>query len=287
MANSIVPIRDVTASEREAYARDGAVILKGVLDHDWIARMREAVADMLATPSAAAVEYAGKESGGRYLGDFLMWTRHRDFRDFACASPLPVLAQQILQGARVRLFYDQLLVKEPNTKEETPWHQDLPYWPLRGNDVLSLWVPFDPVTAESGAMRYVKGSHRAGVLYTPTPFSASSGFSAVLGGADLPAFPAPETFLPEAEILVCAMEPGDVIAHHPLVFHWSPGNLDPHQRRRALALRYIGEDAFFDERAANFLDHPRLKPLLPEPLAYRTGDRPNDPNFPLVWPRSP
>ncbi|KAF0171316.1 MAG: phytanoyl-CoA dioxygenase [Alphaproteobacteria bacterium] len=285
MPDSTAPSRNFT-SERAAYARDGAVILKGVLDLDWVERMRAAVAEILDHPGAAAVEYAPSGSRGRYLGDFLMWTHQGDFRDFALASPLPAIAQQILQSDVVRFFYDQLLVKEPNTLEETPWHQDLPYWPLRGEDILSLWVPFDPVSANSGAMRYVKGSHRSGALYAPTPFSSSSGFSAVLAARDLPRFPAPESFLPEADILVCEMEPGDVIAHHPLVFHWSPGNLDPRQRRRALALRYLGDDARFDEDAANFLDHPRLKPLLPEPLQFRTGDRPTGCNFPVAWPRA-
>ncbi|MBL8542656.1 MAG: phytanoyl-CoA dioxygenase family protein [Hyphomonadaceae bacterium] len=258
--------------------------MRGLIQQDWLARMGDAVEMALATPGAAAVEYA--EDTGRFLGDFLVWMRDPDFADFACNSPLPEIAHALLQRESVRLFYDQLLVKEPNTKEETPWHQDLPYWPLRGDDILSLWVPFDSVTAESGAMRYVKGSHKAGILYAPTPFGKSSGFAQILDAAKLPPFPESASFLSGADILTCEMEPGDVIAHHPLVFHWSPGNLDLHRRRRALALRYVGDDAVFDESAANFLAHPKLAALLREPLAFRTGDKPRGANFPLVWPRS-
>jgi ectoine hydroxylase-related dioxygenase (phytanoyl-CoA dioxygenase family) len=277
------PLRALTDEERNTYARDGAVVLKRVLSPDLVESMRAAVERVLASPGAGAVEYA--EAGGRFLGDFLIWMRDQDFADFACRSPLPAIAHELLGGACVRLFYDQLLVKEPGTKEETPWHQDLPYWPVRGNDILSLWVPFDSVSAESGAMRYVKGSHKPGVLYAPTPFGKSSGFGRLLTAADLPPFPDTNSFLANAELLICEMEPGDVIAHHPLVFHWSPGNLDKSRRRRALALRYLGDDAIFDERAANFLAHPNLAPLLREPLEFKTGDRPGGANFPIVWPR--
>jgi ectoine hydroxylase-related dioxygenase (phytanoyl-CoA dioxygenase family) len=141
------------------------------------------------------------------------------------------------------------------------------------------------VTAESGAMRYVKGSHKPGIIYAPTPFGKSSGFAQILNATGLPPFPPSETFLPNADILTCQMAPGDVIAHHPLVFHWSPGNLDPKRRRRALALRYVGDDAVFDEGAANFLAHPKLAALLREPLVFSTGDKPKGANFPLVWPK--
>jgi ectoine hydroxylase-related dioxygenase (phytanoyl-CoA dioxygenase family) len=106
-----------------------------------------------------------------------------------------------------------------------------------------------------------------------------------LDAAKLPPFPDAASFLPDADILTCEMEPGDVIAHHPLVFHWSPGNLDLYRRRRALALRYVGDDAVFDEGAANFLAHPKLAALLREPLVFNTGDKPKGANFPLVWPR--
>lgn len=285
MTTPTMPLRAVSGDERRAYRDDGAVVLKGLIPPEWIDRMRAAVDRALNSPGAAAVEYAETGGGGRFLGDFLVWMRDPDFHDFACDSPLPKIAHDLLQSENVRLFYDQLLVKEPNTKEETPWHQDLPYWPLRGDDILSLWVPFDSVTAESGAMRYVKGSHKLGILYAPTPFGKSSGFAQILDAAKLPPFPATDSFLPNADILTCEMAPGDVIAHHPLVFHWSPGNLDPDRRRRALALRYVGDDAAFDENAANFLAHPKLAALLREPLIFSTGDKPKGANFPLVWPR--
>ena len=30
----------------------------------------------------------------------------------------------------LHVFYDQLRIKEPGTVKRTPWHHDMPYWPL-------------------------------------------------------------------------------------------------------------------------------------------------------------
>ena len=38
-----------------------------------------------------------------------------------------------------------VLVKEPGTKEKTPWHHDQPYSPIDGADIISFWIPLDPV----------------------------------------------------------------------------------------------------------------------------------------------
>jgi len=57
--------------------------------------------------------------------------------------------------------------------EETPLHHDLPYWPVRGEQIISIWVLFDLATPESGAVTYVRGSHRWGKMYSPAAFGAS------------------------------------------------------------------------------------------------------------------
>lgn len=277
------PQRDVTAREIEDYQRDGAVVLRDILQPAWLERMRDAVDRGLTRPGKISEEYA--KDGGRYLGDMFMWLRDADFRALALESPLPEIARQVMASASVTFFYDQLLVKEPMTPTQTPWHQDLPYWPLRGEQILSLWIGCDPVPAEAGAMRYVKGSHRAGVMYAPRAFDAASGFDDVYAKSGLPPFPDMDAMLKDAELLVCEVEPGDIIVHHPLTFHWSPGNLSRHLRRRALALRYVGDDARFDARAGTFMEDPRLVGLLPEPVACRDGDRLDSANFPRIWPR--
>lgn len=285
MMLSSAPLRPISAAEKAAYTTDGAVILRGVLPFDWIERMRVAVDRILAAPGAASVEYTPQGKSGRYLGDFFVWMRDPDFRAFMAESPLPALAAQMMGASYVNFFYDQLLVKEPQTAEETPWHQDLPYWPLRGADILSFWVSFDAITQQAGTMAYVKGSHRAGTMYAPKAFGSNTGYAQLFAKMGLPPLPDMAEYLKGREVLTWDVEPGDVIVHHPLTLHYSPGNATKTVRRRALALRYLGDDAVYDARPGTFVENPKIQAILPEPIAYRDGDRLGGANFPAVWPR--
>jgi len=190
-----------------------------------------------------------------------------------------------MQAEEIRLFYDQLLVKEPRTEEHTPLHQDLPYWPLRGNQIISIWVGFDPVTEQAGAVQYLKGSHQWGKFYAPATFGANSNFADVYRKAGLEEMPDPEGLIRNSELLHWDLAPGDVVLHHPLTLHYSPGNLTSSARRRGLALRYVGEDVTFDDRPGTFIKNPNLAKTLP-PVDLAEGDRLRGELFPLVWQRA-
>jgi ectoine hydroxylase-related dioxygenase (phytanoyl-CoA dioxygenase family) len=276
--------RDITAQEIADYQRDGAAVLRGVLPFEWIEVMREAVEDILQNPGGASVEYTAKEKKGRYYGDFFVWRRNPVFEAFMKDSPMPEIAAQVMKSAVLNFFYDQLLVKEPNTAEPTPWHQDLSYWPVKGKQVMSIWAPFDSATEESGVVVYVKGSHKWGKLYSPHVFGKDTGFADIYAKAGLEPLPDIEAERDKHEILCWEMEAGDVLIHHPLTLHYASGNKSPVNRRRGLALRYLGDDAVFDNRPGTFMDNKKMLDTLP-PLNLEHGKAFFGDVFPQVWPR--
>ena len=107
-------------------------------------------------------------------------------------------------------FYDQLFVKEPGTPQPTRWHNDQPYWPVRGWPVMSFWLPLDPVTRESGALAFVAGSHRWDRWFQPQPFA--EGGAAYEQGEGYE--PMPDIDAGGYRILSWDMEPGDALAFH-------------------------------------------------------------------------
>lgn len=276
--------RDITTQEIEAYRKDGAAVLRGVVDQGWIDLMRGAIDRILDNPGSAAIEYTPEGDKGRYYGDFFLWMRDPDFRAFMMDSPMPELAAQVMGSKSIQFFYDQLLVKEPGTKEPTPWHQDLSYWPVRGNDILSIWTPFDPAAEDSGIVVYIAGSHKWGKMYAPATFAKGSGFEDVYAKMGLEPLPDIEAERDKHDILIWELEPGDVIIHHPLTMHYASGNHSLTGRRRGLALRYLGDDAVFDARPGTFIDNPKVKALLPD-FDFKDGEKLISNAFPPVWPR--
>ncbi|MCY4369466.1 MAG: phytanoyl-CoA dioxygenase family protein [bacterium] len=51
-------------------------------------------------------------------------------------------------------------IKEPRTKTYVSWHQDLNYWGLDTDDLITVWLALSPATVESGCMSVLPGSHR-------------------------------------------------------------------------------------------------------------------------------
>src|SRR5690348_2352864 len=218
MMSAALGVRDSIDEAAEGLARDGAAVVRGVVPADWIERMRAAVDAELAGASPTAAEYG--KAAGRFYGDFFLWRREPAFRAFALASPMPQLAARLMRSRTATLLYDQLFVKEPGSVERTPWHQDLPYWPVSGEQIVSIWVPFDAAGPENGAVTYVRGSHRWGRVFRPEAFDARNAGAF----AASPYEPMPAIEADRHELISWRLAPGDVIAHLGLTIHGADGN---------------------------------------------------------------
>jgi ectoine hydroxylase-related dioxygenase (phytanoyl-CoA dioxygenase family) len=220
------------------YQRDGAVVLRRVLKPEQVELLRRGIEHNLANLSPLAQVASQGDDPGKFVEDFCTWQSNPAYEEIMRHSALPMAAKALMQSDRVRIYHDHLLVKEPDTRQATPWHQDQPYYNVGGRQNVSFWIPVDPVSAES-TLRFVAGSH-AGTWYMPRTFRDNQakwfadGTLAELPGIDA----APEQF----KQLAWALQPGDAVAFHMLTLHAS-GGVSPLQRRRVFSVRYLGDDA--------------------------------------------
>ena len=273
------PLQQISDEEVDAYRRDGAVCLRGVFDGEWIERMTAAVVRTMANPGTRVREATKPGRPGRFHSNTFMWRWDPDFRALALESPMTGVAAKLLRADRIAFFYDQLFVKEPGTAEITHWHQDLPYWPVTGEDIVSIWLALTPVTAATSGVQYVAGSHKWGKFFRAvTPDEDPRFTNAALE-------PCPD-FFDEAirskhRFLSWDMQAGDVLCHHPLTVHGAGGNASAQQRRIGVSLRYTGEDAHWDPRQFVMRVEGEPEKIL------KPGDRPIlDGVFPVVWERN-
>lgn len=162
--------------------------------------------------------------------------------------PMGEAAARLMGAHQVCFFYDQMFVKEPGSVATTPWHQDLPYWPLQGDQICGLLCPLDPEDVDRGAVEYIRGSHRSGRWYRPRHLGGEAGYE----GAHDDTMPDIDATVDPGHRLPWMMQPGDAIAFHGLVIHGAGGNRSAKRLRRAGSLRRMGDDAVFDDRPGTY-----------------------------------
>jgi ectoine hydroxylase-related dioxygenase (phytanoyl-CoA dioxygenase family) len=253
------------------FRADGAVCVRGAFDADQVALAERAIEAVLADLSPTA-KRASADDDGAFVEDFCRWGDVAAIEELARTSPAAAIAAELTGASTVRLFHDHVLVKEAGTRQRTPWHQDLPYYNVDGRQLVSMWMPVDPVPRES-SLELVAGSH-LGPWFMPRTFLDDQARWFPEGTLDE---------LPEIDethrILSWDLEPGDAVFFHMLSLHAAPGFPGP-GRRRVLSLRFLGDDAVHAPRTwATSPPFPGLADELP------AGGPMDHPLFPVLWSR--
>mgnify|MGYP001021119503 CR=1 FL=1 len=262
-------VRDADVTD---FARDGAVIIRQLFTPDEVALLRAGIDANLAAPSARAKVASRADDPGRFFEDFCNWQDIAQFQRFIAESPAAWAAQRLMRSPSVRLYHDHVLVKEPGTRQRTPWHQDQPYYNIDGRQNISMWIPVDPVPRAS-TLEFVAGSHLGPWLMPRTFMDNQAKWFPEGSLQDLPDIEADRAAHP---ILGWAMEPGDVACFQMLTLHGAGGFEGP-GRRRVFSVRFLGEDTRHAPRA--WKTSPEFPGLVDELPAGAPMDHPL---FPLL-----
>lgn len=296
-------MREIEHSEIEAFHRDGAVLLKGVLSDEWLAKLDH------------CMDLAQQRADGRTAGmEDLLRIDHFPadsvpaLRDFIEQSPIAECVGRVLNSP-VRFYMDQLFYKPAGEVIHTPWHQDTCYYNVDGNDLIRAWVSPHAVPEDRG-IEVVRGSHRWNVTYRPfvgrdpatDPVGAAEAEAKfqkqepIIGAEahdqlsyeqafmddSLPPLPDIESQRDSFDILGWNYEPGDLLLFHGHIVHSARGGVHASAPRRALATMWAGEDVHYLHRRGQVIPDPRalydFNPKNGDSLARFPGV------FPVVWP---
>jgi phytanoyl-CoA hydroxylase len=143
-------IGDEVVSE---YRQNGFVRIPGILSPEEVERFRDAATAYMDKHRSESLE-----KGGVFAQLVNVWQHDQIGRELTLHPGVARVAEQ-LAGVPVRVWHDQLLVKEPHNNAATEFHQDRPYWP-HANDrhSLSAWIALVDVPPERGCMTFLPGS---------------------------------------------------------------------------------------------------------------------------------
>ena len=227
----------------DRFRDDGVVHLRGVLDEQWVMALCAAHRRHIA---------AG--------GQMWRWREFPEYLDAARQSPIPDIVRALWGSDDVWFMYDQVFQKVKSAyAARTPWHQDLSYLCIEGNDLAVVWITFDEIPAVE-SLEFVRGSHR-GPLYNGFSYDvnelAKDETAPLFKGDALPRLPAIEQDRSAWDIVSFDITPGDVVVFHPGLLHGGAPVTESAQRR-TLSLRFFGADAIYSQRPA------RVGPPIPE-----------------------
>ena len=269
---------DVSVTRAHDFHEHGAVCIRGAFSTDEVALAGEAIEANLADLSPLA-KRASADDDAPFVEDFCNWTRLPAMERFVRRSGAAAIAGELMGARTVRLYHDHVLVKEPGTRQRTPWHQDLPYYNVDGHQNVSMWMPVDPVARES-SLQLVAGTHR-GPWCMPRSFLDGQAKWFPEGAlANLPDIDGDNEREPGRwTILSWDLEPGDAVFFNMLTLHGAAGVHGPN-RRRVLSVRFLGDDMVHAPR--RWTTSPPFPGLADELPAGALMDHPL---FPVLWER--
>ncbi|MET0626004.1 MAG: phytanoyl-CoA dioxygenase family protein [Pyrinomonadaceae bacterium] len=185
------------------------------------------------------------------------WRIAKGFHDLLWNPRFTVPASQLLGGASVRFWHDQLFCKPARHGSVVAWHQDYSYWtrttPLAH---LTCWTGLDDSTRENGCVNYVPGSQRWADLPVTGLAGDMDAIRSVLTDEQKRLF----------QPVAIELKAGEASFHHPRMIHGSYANSTDSPRRAAVV------NVFRDGVRSNS-DAPPLEgvPVIPkgEPMGGR------------------
>ncbi len=232
------PPKVLSQAQREAYFRDGYLLLERFVDEDWLDRLWQ-VTDNFVEESrslTASDETYDLEDGHRADAPRLRRLTHpvelhEVYRSFTFQGPLVDLAEDLV-GPDVKFHHSKLNFKWSGGGEEVKWHQDIQFWPHTNYSPLTIGVYMSDVDDEMGPMGVIPGSHE-GELFDL--YAEDGSWAGAIGDADLPRVP--------LDRVVWLRGPrGSVTVHNCRMVHGSMPNNSP--RARPLLLQtYASADA--------------------------------------------
>jgi ectoine hydroxylase len=219
----------LTEEQRDAYERDGFVILPNLVSPEEVGRIKRDLARACALRDSRVVREKGSDAVRMIYGmnETDGPTGSQTVADLSCSTRLLQSAKDLL-GEDVYLFHTKCNLKEAITGEIWQWHQDFGVWHhdgLERPDMVTVLLMLDQASEMGGCMYFVPGSHKEGDIAGTKDGETTSVALVALGKREMT-----ELIGKHGEPVPVTGGPGTVALFHPWLVHGSGHNMSIHAR---------------------------------------------------------
>ena len=247
----------LTETQKNSYFRNGYLVIKNLISEEEIEQLKRQseligdnkvdhvpISSTQVEPDAKIKSSADKNLTLRKLYDIAVYDQI--FWKHVVNDKIVDVVAQLLETNDIKLYGDQLFMKNPEVGSEIYWHQDSASWKdIFPKDLITAWTALDNSNLENGCLKFIPGSHRFGTLGLDSDSREQK----------------MEKFLPllnfkQWAIRDIELDSGSVSFHHSLLVHGSGKNLSL-KRRRGYAAHYMRALSWKDDRVTD-------APLMPK-----------------------
>ena len=202
----------------EQYHREGYFFPIRILDDEGVAANRRRLEEF---ESRQGKPVEGAQRSKSHL--LFKWV------DDLMRNPKLLDAVEDLIGGDILCWNTIFWIKESGSQSYVSWHQDLRYWGLDTNDLVSVWLALSPATLESGCMHVLPGSHKGDLLPHNDEYQQDN---LLTRGQEI------AVKVDETKTVAMPLEPGEISLHNVRLAHASGPNRST-DRRIGISLHYM------------------------------------------------
>jgi ectoine hydroxylase len=162
--------RVLTQAQRECYFETGYLLLPNTVPADWVARLRDAVAELVDRSRMLTKSNAEYDLEKGHTAESPLLRRivnpssgHQALWEYVSNAVVADIAADLL-GPDVKFLDTQLNFKWARGGTEIKWHQDITYFPHTNYNLLTIGTMLEDVGPEQGPMGVIPGSHRGPIF---------------------------------------------------------------------------------------------------------------------------
>lgn len=255
----------LTGDQASFFRKNGFIKLPDVLSPGAVLRLRAEMKRLLEEAFSVTLDGGVRD---RFFSLDLVWTQNRLIRTYVLSPRIAKISADLLGVPAVRLYHDNLLSKEPGCGR-TPWHFDDHHFPLETHDVVTAWIPAQPIPRAMGPLAFAMPVD-AYKLVENLEFNK---FDTTYDREVARVFRDNAIAVEDGPFAL-----GEVSFHHNLSFHTAAGNQTT-QSRLVLANTFYAD-------GARILDQPTMvsgdwNQFIP---GVGPGEVAASPNNPICWP---
>lgn len=220
-------------SEKNALLENGFLVQRALIPPEWLAQIQreaEGLHEAMAEHTPEGVHVSWEEFDDPAKPKRIRQLMHGELVSEGLKrlvySDNVLDALESVMGPDIAFFHCKLLMKAAYDGTITPWHQDYGYWHRKENRPLMMncMLAIDDADEQNGAIQFVPGSHKAGLLEHERRNTAF--------GVYLPGY-----FQKRDDAVLVPLNAGDAVFFNSLVVHGSDANRSDRDRR-AVTIAY-------------------------------------------------